>query len=268
MNEEIKTVDRENANPVEQDEPSRADQDGVVLERIHSEKEIESSYDVVVDNAEVTDDAKLAESNQEMECINVPENVEEFTISQNEVKTTICQSTYNGQAVDDGQVADRAQKAVKCHATAKDEEIESKLITGSENIEKLTVHQNRANRTVSSAAVDDHVVDCARASDEAKSTRNELQIESKLISEPNDIGIMVEKVKNELSSDYPTDMTTRFGLEHGQATQDDIQNLKVTLVPIKNSLCSRRIKEKGTPLPRPQSPVCDFIQRVILESYV
>ena len=113
MNEEIKTVDRENANPVEQDEPSRADQDGVVLERIHSEKEIESSYDVVVDNAEVTDDAELAESNQEMECINVPENVEEFTISQNEVKTTICQSTYNGQAVDDGQVADCAQKTEK-----------------------------------------------------------------------------------------------------------------------------------------------------------
>ena len=261
---------------MELDEPSRPDEVGDVLERINSNKKIGSSYDVVVDNAEAIDDAELAGSDQKIKssCIDVTENLEECIISQNEFQTTICQLTYNSQAVDggkaagDGQVAGRAQKAVKCQTTYKDEEIESKLISGSENIEKLTIHQNKANRAISFATADDNVADRGRVSDESQSTRSELSIESKLFSEPNNIEIMVKKAENELSSDYPTDMTTRFELEHGQVAQDDIQNLKVTLVPIQKSLWSRRIEEKDARLQRPQSPVCDFIQRVILESYV
>ena len=56
-------------------------------------------------------------------------------------------------------------------------------------------------------------------------------------------------------------MTTRLGIDKDHVMQDEIQNLKVTLVPIITPA-------KETNLLRPQSPVCDFIQKVLLESYV
>ena len=69
------------------------------------------------------------------------------------------------------------------------------------------------------------------------------------------------------STNYPQEMTTRLGIEKDHVLEDEIQNLQVTLVPI--------ITPAGAPAPlketnllRPQSPVCDFIQKVLLESYV
>ena len=58
-------------------------------------------------------------------------------------------------------------------------------------------------------------------------------------------------------------MTTRLGIDKDHVIEDEIQNLEVTLVPI---ITSAPLQE--TNLLRPQSPVCDFIQKVLLESYV
>ena len=69
--------------------------------------------------------------------------------------------------------------------------------------------------------------------------------------------------------EYPQDLTTRLGIDDDRVIEDEIQNLKVTLVPI---MTSNQISELDPfhkkNLPRPQSPVCDFIQKVLLESYV
>ena len=69
--------------------------------------------------------------------------------------------------------------------------------------------------------------------------------------------------------EYPQDLTTRLGIDDDRVIEDEIQNLKVTLVPIMTSTQTNPLvpfHEKN--LPRPQSPVCDFIQKVLLESYV
>lgn len=69
--------------------------------------------------------------------------------------------------------------------------------------------------------------------------------------------------------EHPHDITTRLGIDRNYVIEDEIQNLQVTLVPIMTPAhltlpCS--FEEKT--LLRPQSPVCDFIQKVLLESYV
>ena len=65
------------------------------------------------------------------------------------------------------------------------------------------------------------------------------------------------------SNKYPQEMTTRLGIDKNHVIEDEIQNLEVTLVPI---IKSAPLQE--TNLLRPQSPVCDFIQKVLQESYV
>ena len=277
MNQEIIFHDRENANTVMKDEQSRPDEVEDVLKRNNSDNEAESLIDVAIDNAEATNDDELVESDQEIESsyIDEPGNMQILTKYQTETEATSYQANDDDQAADVGDqaadVGEVAPTAVKVQETAamKVKEIESKLISESEVIEKLTVYQNKANRMISSAAVVDHAADCARETDEAQAAEYEQPIESKFdISEPRNIEIMTNETKNEHLVDYPQDITTRFGLEHDQVSQDDIQNLKVTLVPIQSSFQSRRIEEKTAPIQRPQSPVCDFIQRVILESYV
>ena len=70
-------------------------------------------------------------------------------------------------------------------------------------------------------------------------------------------------------AEYPQDLTTRLGIDDNRVFEDEIQNLKVTLVPIMTSTQTNPLApfhEKN--LLRPQSPVCDFIQKVLLESYV
>ena len=65
---------------------------------------------------------------------------------------------------------------------------------------------------------------------------------------------------------YPQEITTRLSVANNYVAEDQIQNLKVTLVPITKP-ASTIYTEEVTSL-RSQSPVCDFIQRVLLESYV
>ena len=73
-------------------------------------------------------------------------------------------------------------------------------------------------------------------------------------------------------AEYPQEVKTRLGTDDNHMIEDEIQNLKVTLVPIMTS----NQTTTGNPLAqfheknllRPQSPVCDFIQKVLLESYV
>ena len=71
------------------------------------------------------------------------------------------------------------------------------------------------------------------------------------------------------SVEYPHDITTRLGIDKNYVIADEIQNLQVTLVPIMTPArptIPDSFEDKT--LLRPQSPVCDFIQKVLLESYV
>ena len=267
MNQEIKSLDRENASTIMKDEQSRPNEVEDVMESVDYENEAESSIDVAIDNAEATDDAVLVENDQNIESafFDEPGNMKILTKYQTETEATSYQANDDDQAADVGEVADGASTTVKVQDTESVKEIESKLISDSDVIEKLTVQQNKANRMISPAAVVDHAADCVRETDETQAAEYEKPID---VSEPRNIEIMTNETKNEHLVEYPQDITTRFRLEHNQISQDDIQNLKVTLVPIQSSFQNRRIEEKTAPLPRPQSPVCDFIQRVILESYV
>ena len=69
-------------------------------------------------------------------------------------------------------------------------------------------------------------------------------------------------------AEYPQDVKTRLGIDDNHVIEDEIQNL-VTLVPIMTSNQTDPLSpfHKKNSL-RPKSPVCDFIQKVLLESYV
>ena len=98
---------------------------------------------------------------------------------------------------------------------------------------------------------------------------DEVKIESLVDIESEENHIEPDKI-NRKSVKYPQDITTRLGIDRNHDIEDEIQNLQVTLVPImrpiRETSSAAVLKEEN--LLRPQSPVCDFIQKVLLESYV
>ena len=98
---------------------------------------------------------------------------------------------------------------------------------------------------------------------------DEVEIESLVDIESAENHIEPDKI-NQKSVEYPQDITTRLGIDRNHDSEDEIQNLQVTLVPImrpiRETSSAAVLKEEN--LLRPQSPVCDFIQKVLLESYV
>ena len=99
---------------------------------------------------------------------------------------------------------------------------------------------------------------------------NESKAKSEHLFDSKSVENHIKPEKNSQKSvEYPHDITTRLGIDRNNMIEDEIQNLQVTLVPIMTQAhptLPGSFEEKT--LIRPQSPVCDFIQKVLLESYV
>ena len=131
-----------------------------------------------------------------------------------------------------------------------EKDIEENVCLDDENLEDLTVdeaHKDLKKIIVNeSKAKSEHLFD-------SKSVENHIKPEK----------------NSQKSVEYPQDITTRLGIDRNYVIEDEIKNLQVTLVPIMTQahLTLPGSFEEKT-LIRPQSPVCDFIQKVLLESYV
>ena len=122
--------------------------------------------------------------------------------------------------------------------------------------------------------IDDQKLQDFKVDVELRSLENpnkvEVEVESEyfLDNESDENRTNPDEMTRELA-EFPQDVKTRLGIDDNLVLEDEIQNLKVTLVPImtSNQINALAPFHKQN-LPRPQSPVCDFIQKVLLESYV
>ena len=131
-----------------------------------------------------------------------------------------------------------------------EKDIEENVCLDDENVKDLTVDEGHK--------------------DFKKIILNESKAKSEHLFDSKSVENHIKPEKNfQKSVEYPHDITTRLGIDRNYVVKDEIKNLQVTLVPI---MTQAHLTQPGSfeekTLIRPQSPVCDFIRKVLLESYV
>ena len=200
------------------------------IAEIESQKNFDiSATGLITEHA--TDDQKHELEHENLEKTT---EVESETVAENLIDS---QSDINYKI--SSKNSENSEKDIEANVCMDDENLEDlKVDVGHEDLEKINVDEFKAKS--------EHLFD-------SKSVENHIKPEK----------------NSQKSVEYPHDITTRLGIDRNYMIEDEIQNLQVTLVPIMTQahLTLPGSFEEKT-LIRPQSPVCDFIQKVLLESYV